>query len=100
MYGLPDNLAQVPAADVPDGVTWAETAAGVKIPVPLTTLRPEAAYDVIYGGLWHCPVCRYPVPARRETCSQQGCAGRTRLEGTAARLSASGEHQAGSRSGC
>jgi hypothetical protein len=48
----------------------------VKIPVPLITLRPEAAYDVLCGGLWHCPVCRYPVPARRETCSQPACSGR------------------------
>jgi Terminase large subunit, T4likevirus-type, N-terminal len=76
VYGLPENLAQVPLAEVPDGVTWVSTPAGVKIPVPLITLRPEAAYDVLYGGLWHCPVCRYPVPSRLETCTQQGCSGR------------------------
>jgi hypothetical protein len=76
VYGLPENLATVPARDVPDGVTWVSTPAGVKVPSPLETLRPEAAWDAIYGDLWHCPVCQYPVPGRLETCTQRGCTGR------------------------
>ena len=32
VWALPENLARVPLADVPDGVTWVETPAGVKYP--------------------------------------------------------------------
>jgi hypothetical protein len=53
-----------------------ETPGGVRVPVPFVTLRPEAAYDVIYGGVWHCPECLAPIGTYRETCTTAGCQGR------------------------
>ncbi len=72
---LPAQLPEVPTAPVPEGTEWAETPAGVRVPLTFTTLRPEHAWDQIYGGIWNCPDCHVPVGAYRETCTTPACTG-------------------------
>lgn len=72
---FPAQLPVVPAAPIPDGVTWAETTGQVKVPVPFVTLRPEHAWDSMYGGVWRCAECHAPVPAYREAYTTSGCTG-------------------------
>ena len=67
-WGLPAQLADVPLQEVPDGVTWTETSGGVKVPLPVVTLRPEASYAEIYGGYVQCARCKLTYPAARDTC--------------------------------
>jgi hypothetical protein len=72
---LPAQLPPVPERPVPEGVSWAETTGGVKVPVPFVTLRPEASYADYCGGMWRCPVCPASVPAYRRECTTPGCTG-------------------------
>lgn len=66
--GLPAQLADVPARDIPEGTEWVTTPGGVRVPVPVTTLRPEASFAGINGGFVTCPACSLPYPAYRADC--------------------------------
>jgi hypothetical protein len=52
--GLPRELAAVPPRDVPEGQQWAETAGGVRVPVPVQTTEPGGSWYAAY----HRVLCR------------------------------------------
>lgn len=66
--GLPRQLADVPRRPYPDGMRWCETPAGVRVPVPVSTLRPEASYLNIYGAVTGCNACGRVYPAGKDAC--------------------------------
>ena len=66
--GLPRQLADVPAQPVPDGTQWCETPAGVRVPVPVRTLTPEASYLHLYGTVIRCGACGLHYSSRKDTC--------------------------------
>jgi hypothetical protein len=77
LAGLPeaDQLATVPERPVPDGVTWADSVGGVRVPVPFTPARPDMSYRDMHGGYWTCPKCRAPAPAYKTACQAPACDG-------------------------
>jgi hypothetical protein len=77
LAGLPeaDQLATVPERPVPDGVTWADSVGGVRVPVPFTLARPDMSYRDMHGGYWTCPKCRAPAPAYKTACQAPACDG-------------------------
>lgn len=76
VWGLPGDLAEPPEHDWPENTQWAQTTGGVRIPLPVSTVRADVSYDGAYGGLWRCGICGLGVSVSRETCRTQGCAGR------------------------
>ena len=47
--GIPQQIAMVPAREVPDGMEFAETPAGIKIPLPVRTIRSELDWGEAYA---------------------------------------------------
>jgi hypothetical protein len=76
VWGLPDQLADPPERDWPSGTQWAQTPGGIRIPLPVSTVRAELSYAGVNGGYVHCPECRLPFPAYREACTTPGCRGK------------------------
>jgi len=76
VWGLPEQLADPPELDFHPGTQWAQTSGGIRIPLPVATVRAELSYADVNGGFVHCSECRAPYPAYRETCTTRGCTGR------------------------
>jgi hypothetical protein len=86
--GLPRDLATVAPWDVPDGQVWADTPAGVRVPVPVRTVEAGLSWSAPYARwcgecerMFHldwaaCPRC-HPEEAReaREACRRPAPAG-------------------------
>jgi hypothetical protein len=72
VWGLPAQLAEVPPGEIPGGIAWAETPGGVKVPLPVVTLRPEASYADVYGGYAECARCRLTYPPYKDACQYCG----------------------------
>ena len=72
--GLPRQLAEVDVRQVPEGVTWKETPGGIRVPLPLSLLAPEASYLGLYGGVTRCGNCRLCYPAGKAACQWCGTA--------------------------
>jgi phage terminase large subunit-like protein len=68
VLGLPAQLADPPACTFPDGTEWAETRGGVRIPLPVTTVRADASYADLNGGFTVCGSCGLPYPPGRVDC--------------------------------
>ena len=68
VWGLPRQLADVPARDVPDGVTWTQTPGGIMIPQPYGLVRAEASYLNVNGGVMYCKKCGLPNPPYKTIC--------------------------------
>lgn len=73
IWGLPDQLADPAERDFPDGTQWAQTPGGIRIPLPVSTVRAELSYAGMNGGYWTCPKCHLPNPAYKDACQWQGC---------------------------
>ena len=65
--GLPRDLAAVARRDMPDGQRWAETPAGVRVPVPVQTTEPGGSFLRAYSQV-ECTGCRHVYPERLEAC--------------------------------
>jgi hypothetical protein len=72
LAGLPDQLAEVPVSDVPAGTAWAQTLAGVRVPVPVRVIAAEASYLDVYGKQEECPGCGHYYAAGRPACQWCG----------------------------
>lgn len=46
---LPLRLADVPVRDVPEGVEWVVSPAGVQVPIPLRMMHPEIDWSQVYA---------------------------------------------------
>jgi hypothetical protein len=75
VWGLPARLASPPPRDFPDSTQWAQTAAGLRLPLPVATVRPDLTWAGMSGGYWRCPDCKAPVPSYRQACTTAGCGG-------------------------
>ena len=73
IYGMPKIFADVPRRDIPQGITWTETAGGLRIPQPYTLIRAEASLLGINGDVVYCTRCGLPYPARKPACQWPGC---------------------------
>ena len=62
-----------PRRDIPQGITWTETAGGLRIPQPYTLIRAEASLLGINGDVVYCTRCGLPYPARKPACQWPGC---------------------------
>lgn len=47
--GLPAELAKVPFREVPEGMEWVETPDGVRVPLPVRTIRAELDWGEAYS---------------------------------------------------
>lgn len=65
---LPAQLPPVPEAPALGALAWTETPAGVKVPVPFVTLRPEHSYETVNGQLRACGTCGFKVRAASPEC--------------------------------
>jgi phage terminase large subunit-like protein len=104
VWGLPEQLAGPPERELPAGTQWARTPGGIRIPLPVSTVRAELSYADMNGGYWTCPDCHLPSPVRKEACQWPGCSGknpdrpaeaRTAPPATAAQGEAAGAMPAG-----
>ena len=71
---LPRHLADVPRRAAPDGIRWAETPAGLMVPVPFGLLAAEASWLGVNGPVTRCPSCSLCYPAYKEACQFCGAA--------------------------
>jgi hypothetical protein len=78
VWGLPDDLAGPPEHDWPEGTQWAQTPGGIRIPLPVATVRADMSYAGAYGGYWTCSTCRLTVPSSRDVHDRRMRPGRTR----------------------
>jgi Terminase large subunit, T4likevirus-type, N-terminal len=78
VLGLPEpgKLADPPGRDWPEGTPWAQTTGGLRIPLPVLTVRPDLSWAGISGGCWTCTACGAPVPSWKPACQTPGCTGR------------------------
>jgi hypothetical protein len=75
VWGLPEQLAEPPEREFPAGTQWAQTSGGIRIPLPVSTVRADLSYADVNGGFWTCPKCHLPNPARKPACQWPGCDG-------------------------
>jgi hypothetical protein len=64
---MPAGLARPDEREAPEGTSWAETAAGVKIPLPVTMTRAELSWLQAFGDIDYCPG-GHPKMAGRAGC--------------------------------
>ena len=72
--GLPKQLATVPVRDAPEGTEWLETPGGVKVPLPVAFLSPEASWLGMNGPVTRCGTCHLCYPAYKDACQFCGAA--------------------------
>ena len=54
---LPRQLADPTRRDIPEGQNWAETPGGVRVPVPVRTLRPDISWFCANADMSRCHAC-------------------------------------------
>lgn len=54
--GIPRELATVPKREVPDNMLWVETPDGVRVPLPVRTVRAELDWGAAYAPTAFAPI--------------------------------------------
>jgi Terminase large subunit, T4likevirus-type, N-terminal len=72
---LPRHLATARLRDVPEGVPWVETPAGVRVPIPVATTRPDISWFAANADLVVCKSCRNAYRVEHPACVTCGTPG-------------------------
>ena len=68
VWGLPEQLADPPEREFRPGTQWAQTPAGLRIPLPVSTVRAEASYASVNGEITTCGHCAGPMRVAAPRC--------------------------------
>jgi hypothetical protein len=71
VWGLPEQLADPPEREFPEGTQWAQTPGGIRIPLPVSTVRADASYGALNGELTACG-CGGPMRVAAPRCPHCG----------------------------
>jgi hypothetical protein len=72
VWGLPSELAPPPERNWPDGTAWAQTPGGLRVPLPITTVRADTSYASTWTDSAACPGCAHSYPVARPSCPYCG----------------------------
>jgi Helicase len=68
VWGLPAELAAPPERDWPEGTAWAQTPGGIRVPLPVATVRAERSWLNANSDMVTCPGCGHGYPVGRSSC--------------------------------
>jgi len=68
VWGLPAELAQPPVRDWPESTPWARTPGGIRVPIPVATVRAEKSWLNANSDMVPCPGCGHGYLSRSPAC--------------------------------
>jgi hypothetical protein len=68
VWGLPAQLAEPPARNWPDTTAWAQTPGGLRIPLPMATVRAETSWLNANADMTSCAQCGRGYAVSQPSC--------------------------------